>query len=67
MAVEMSAMRPEHELHTRRKGRNLGVIGVLAALAVLLFAVTIVKLGDNAGNPTGGISWGETFRAWILE
>ena len=60
-------MQPEHELHTRRKGRNLGVIGVLVGLALLLFAVTIVKLGANAGNPTSGASWGESLQNWINE
>ena len=60
-------MQPEHELHTRRKGRNLGVIGVLVGLALLLFAVTIVKLGTNAGNPTSGASWGESLQNWINE
>ena len=60
-------MRREHELHTRRKGRNVGVVGVLLAMMVLLFAVTIVKLGGNAGNPTSGASWGETLMNWINE
>lgn len=41
----------EHELHRRRRGRNVAVLLVLAGFAVLLFAVTIVKMGGNAGNP----------------
>jgi len=34
----------EHELHTRRKGRNMSVGLVLGAFVVLIFAVTMVKL-----------------------
>ena len=61
----MSGMDREHELHGRRRGRNLGVIGVLAALVLLIFAVTIVKLGGNVKNPTAGETWGETLQNWI--
>ncbi|WP_333832237.1 hypothetical protein [Rubrimonas sp.] len=43
----------EHELHARRRGRNLAVLAVLAGFVALVFAVTIVKLGGNAGNPWG--------------
>jgi hypothetical protein len=41
----------EHELHRRRRSRNIAVLVVLAGFAALLFAVTIVKMGGNAGNP----------------
>lgn len=41
----------EHELHRRRRGRNLAVGGLLLGLVILIFAVTIVKLGQNAQNP----------------
>ncbi len=58
-------MRREHELHLRRRGRNWGVFGALMALVLLLFAVTIVKLGPEARNPTGETSWGEAFVEWI--
>ena len=37
----------EHELHQRRKGRNLALGGVLAAFVLLVFAVTIVKLASG--------------------
>ena len=47
--------------------RHSGVLAVLGALIVLLFAVTIVKMGGNAGNPSSGKSWGETLERWILE
>lgn len=46
-------MHKDHELHKRRRGRNIGTLLVLVAFAVLLFAVTIVKMGINAGNPWG--------------
>lgn len=62
------AIRSEHELHSRRKGRNFGVLAALGGLAVLLFAVTIVKMGPDAGNPSQqGQSWGETLMQWVLE
>lgn len=34
----------EHELHQRRKGRNLGVGLVLGALIVIVFGLTYVKV-----------------------
>lgn len=43
------AIRVEHELHTRRKGRNAGVGLILAALVAMVFGLTVVKvlnLGD---------------------
>jgi hypothetical protein len=36
------------ELYKRRLGRNLAVAGVLMALVVLFFAITIVKFGGAA-------------------
>lgn len=54
----------EHELHRRRKGRNGAVLAVLAGFALLLFAVTIVKLGDNVANPSQNVSWGESLMNW---
>lgn len=39
----------EHELHARRKSRNMGVLFVLLAFVVLVFGLTVVKvtqLGD---------------------
>jgi predicted nucleic acid-binding Zn ribbon protein len=47
------AMRKDHELHRRRRSRNLGLLIVLLAFALLLFWVTIAKLGINARNPWG--------------
>ena len=46
-------MRKDHDLHKRRRGRNLGVLIVLIAFVLLLFWVTLVKMGPNAGNPWG--------------
>ena len=43
----------DHELHHRRRGRNLGVLAVLIAFVALLFFVTVAKMGGNAGNPWG--------------
>lgn len=43
-------LRVEHEIHTRRFSRNLGLGLVLAAFVVLVFALTVVKVtqGDRA-------------------
>lgn len=38
------SFQPEHELHQRRKGRNLGVGLVLAALIAIIFGLTYVKV-----------------------
>ena len=49
------AIRPEHELHSRRWGRNLGLGLVLGAFVALVFGLTIVKVSrqDAHGNPPG--------------
>ena len=60
-------IRKEHELYARRRSRNIGVLGALAAFAVLLFAVTVVKMGPNAGNPSVGESWGERLMQWVQQ
>lgn len=46
-------MRKDHELHRRRRSRNVGLLVVLLALVGLLFWVTIAKMGGQAGNPWG--------------
>ena len=38
------SFQPEHELHRRRFGRNLGVGLVLAAFIALIFGLTVVKV-----------------------
>lgn len=40
--------RPEHELHRRRLGRNLGVSLALAGFAALVFAITVVKISNGS-------------------
>ncbi|SMY06576.1 hypothetical protein [Flavimaricola marinus] len=43
------AIRVEHELHGRRRGRNTGVGLVLVGLVAIVFGLTVVKvlnLGD---------------------
>jgi len=39
-----NGIRPEHELHTRRRGRNMALGLVLLSFVALIFAVTVVKL-----------------------
>ena len=67
----MMAMKREHELHSKRRGRNTGVLIVLVAFVVMLFAVTIVKLGENGavGNPSAGQggAWFDGFMKWVNE
>lgn len=43
------AIRVEHELHGRRRGRNIGLGVILLALVGIVFGLTVVKvlqLGD---------------------
>ena len=37
------ALKVEHELHQRRKGRNYGVLLILLALIGIVFGLTVVK------------------------
>ncbi|MDW3183732.1 MULTISPECIES: cytochrome C oxidase assembly protein [unclassified Roseobacter] len=41
------AFKPEHELHTRRKGRNIGVGLMLAGFVVLVLALTFTKVTNG--------------------
>jgi hypothetical protein len=43
----------DHELHRRRRSRNIGVLVLLLAFVGLLYWVTVAKMGANAGNPWG--------------
>ena len=46
------AIRAEHEIHTRRKTRNIGVGLMLAAFVVLVMAITVAKVtGDGFTLP----------------
>lgn len=38
------SIRAEHELHQRRKGRNVGVGLLLGAFVILVLALTFVKI-----------------------
>ncbi len=38
------AIRVEHELHDRRRGRNVGVGLILVALVGIVFGLTVVKV-----------------------
>nr|WP_111298972.1 hypothetical protein [Paracoccus saliphilus] len=38
------ALRPEHEIHTRRRSRNVGLGIVLLSFVALVFALTVVKV-----------------------
>ena len=58
-------MRKTHELHTRRRSRNWAVGALLVFLILLTFAVTIVRMGEHAGNPSTGRSWGESLVIWL--
>lgn len=47
------AIHKDHELHTRRWGRNLGLGLALGLFVALVFGLTIVKVSrqDANGNP----------------
>jgi hypothetical protein len=46
------ALRTEHELHQRRRGRNIGLGLVLAAFVLLVFGLSVVKV--TRGDPMQG-------------
>lgn len=50
--------REEHDLHRRRRGRNMALGVVLVAFVALLFGVTIAKMGGNVIKPE--MSWSES-------
>lgn len=47
-------MRVEHELHQRRKGRNVGVGLLLAGFIALVFALTVAKVTSGDFEPPRG-------------
>ncbi len=57
------AISKEHELHTRRKSRNLVVSLGLLAFIVLVFGITIAKLQD--GQLVEGFD--HSYRATLLK
>ena len=42
----------EHELHQRRRSRNLGLLAVLLAFVALVFGLSVVKI--TRGDPMQG-------------
>lgn len=44
----MSLGQEQHEIYTRRKGRNVAVLLILLGFVGLIFAVTIVKMQNGA-------------------
>lgn len=41
------ALNTEHELHRRRRTRNLGLLAVLLAFAALVFGLSVVKISNG--------------------
>ncbi|WBU60682.1 hypothetical protein [Paracoccus albus] len=41
------ALRTEHELHSRRRSRNVGLLVVLLAFVVLIFGLSVVKVSNG--------------------
>ncbi len=50
--------REEHELHRRRRGRNMAIGALLIGFVALMFGVTIAKLGANVIKPE--MNWSES-------
>lgn len=50
----------QHDLHKRRRGRNIGLGLVLAAFIAIVFGLTVVKVGsgDFQMQPQAGVSDG---------
>jgi len=49
------AIHRDHELHTRRWGRNLGLGLVLGAFVLLIFGLTFVKVARQGHIPPGTV------------
>ncbi|MEM6972409.1 MAG: hypothetical protein AAF577_06355 [Pseudomonadota bacterium] len=66
--MSQTSFKRDHDLHLRRRGRNLGVLGALSGLVVMLFSITIVKMGDDqatVGNPSAAQAGGWDFGDFI--
>ncbi|MDO5604942.1 MAG: hypothetical protein Q4G25_07270 [Paracoccus sp. (in: a-proteobacteria)] len=50
----MTALRTEHELHARRRSRNVGLLVVLIGFAALIFALSVVKVSTGSGAALQG-------------
>lgn len=46
------ALKTEHEIHSRRRGRNVGLGLVLGAFVILVFGLSVVKV--TRGDPMQG-------------
>ena len=46
------ALKPLHDLHDRRMGRNIGVAALLLGFVGIVFALTVVKI--QRGEPVQG-------------
>lgn len=44
----------QHEIHARRKGRNIGVGLVLAAFIAIIFGLTVVKVTSEGFTMQSG-------------
>ena len=52
-------IRAEHELHDRRRSRNMGVLAVLLSFIAIIFGLTVVKVeqlgaAQSFDRPVGG-------------
>lgn len=54
------ALKPEHEIHTRRFGRNLGVGLTLGAFIIIVFAMTVVKITHGGDMQAPGAQAAQT-------
>ncbi len=50
----MMALRTEHELHGRRRSRNMGLLVVLLVFVALIFALSVVKVQNGNGAALQG-------------
>jgi hypothetical protein len=41
------SFRPDHEIHRRRLGRNVGLGLTLVAFAAIIFGLTVVKVAES--------------------
>jgi len=57
------AFRPDHEIHRRRSGRNIGLAVVLVAFVALVFGLTVVKV--TRGDPMRAFD--HTFRPELAD
>lgn len=48
------ALRTEHELHARRRSRNIGLLVVLIGFAALVFALSVVKVSTGGSAALEG-------------